>query len=108
MIFSSPKPAKINRFAETRAILAVFSHKCLHFHAGDCMRLTIPHAKLGMFREKSGPFRPVVSMKIGAVRFAGLNRKRSNKAWHCPIFLCVSFSKLVFTLVTRRIAGTRR
>lgn len=42
------------------------------------MRLTIPHAKLGMFREKSGPFRPVVSMKIGAVRFAGLNRKRSN------------------------------
>lgn len=42
------------------------------------MRLTIPHAKLGMFREKSGSFRPVVSMKIGAVRFAGLNRKRSN------------------------------
>ncbi|MCZ7855456.1 MULTISPECIES: hypothetical protein [Rhizobium/Agrobacterium group] len=40
------------------------------------MRLTIPHAKLGMFREKSGSFRPVVSMKIGAVRFAGVKPEK--------------------------------
>ncbi len=42
------------------------------------MRLTIPHAKLGVFREKSGPFRPVVPLQNGAVRFVGVQPEKDN------------------------------